>query len=158
MRFSLITIASLQFARRFGAAGLFLLASVAFGGKDSPIRDRSVNINGMRTSYALPRGATSFIIRLTDSAGDRDFTFVNKNAAAEGRLLIAVSNEDLAADSPRWSTVEGAIRFRQKRVFTVSLVGVDANYVRLTFQVEMPDGNGNHNFPSTTQGAKVAGR
>lgn len=146
MRFSSITIALLQSARRFGAAGLFLLASVAFAGNDSPILGRSVSVDRLKTSYALPRGATSFIIRLTDLAQERSFTFVNENAAAEGRLSIAVSNHSLAADSPKWSPVEGAIRFRHKRLFMVSLVGVEANYVRLTFRVEVPDGNGSNDF------------
>jgi len=146
MNFSSITIALLQCARRFGAAGLFLLASVAFAGNDSPTLGHSVSINRLKTSYALPRGASSFIIQLTDAAQERRFTFVNENAAAEGQLSIAVSNHSLAADSPKWSTVKGAIRFRHKRLFMVSLVGVEANYVRLTFRVEVPGGNGSNDF------------
>ena len=71
-----------------------------------------------------------------DPVEDRSFTFVNKNAVAEGQLLIAVSNPPLVADSPSWSAVEGAIRFRHKRFFALSLVGVEAKYVRLTFQIE----------------------
>ena len=90
----------------------------------------------MKTSYALPRGATSFIIRLPGPVEDRSFTFVNENAVAKGQLLIAVSNQPLVADSPLWSAVEGAIRFRHKRFFALSLVGVEAKYVRLTFQIE----------------------
>jgi hypothetical protein len=147
MRFSSIAIALLQSARRFGATGLFFLMSVAFAGNDSPTLGRSVRINRLKTSYALPRGATSFIIRLNEQAQERRFTLVNENAAAEGQLLIAVSSRSLAADSPKWSTVKGAIRFRHKRLFTVSLVGVEANYVRLTFRVEVPDGNGSNDFP-----------
>jgi len=49
-------------------------------------------------------------------------------------------------DSPLWSAVEGAIRFRHKRLFAVSLVGVEAKYVRLTFQVEVPDGDTKNDF------------
>jgi hypothetical protein len=146
MRFSSITIALSQCARRFGAAGLFLLASLAFDGNDSPMLGRSVSVDRSKTNSPLSRGATSFIIRLTDPARERRFTFVNENAAAEGQLSIAVSNHSLAADSPKWSTVEGAIRFRHKRLFLVSLVGVEANYVRLTFRVEVPDGNGSNDF------------
>jgi hypothetical protein len=146
MRSFSIAIASLQRARRFGAAGLFLLGSVALSGSDSPILGRSLSINGMKTSYALPRGATSFIIRLPGPVQDRSFTFVNENAVAEGQLLIAVSNQPLVADSPLWSAVAGAIRFRHKRFFTLSLVGVEAKYVRLTFQIEAPDGNTRDDF------------
>ena len=61
-------------------------------------------------------------------------------------MLIAVSNQPLVADSPLWSAVEGAIRFRHKRLFAVSLVGVEAKYVRLTFQVEVPDGDTKNDF------------
>ena len=131
--------------------------SVALAGSDSPILGRSLSINGIKTSYALPRGATSFIIRLPGPAKDRSFTFVNENAVAEGQLLIAVSNQPLVADSPLWSAVEGAIRFRHKRFFALSLVGVEAKYVRLTFQIEAPDGNTKDDFPSITFGAKIRG-
>lgn len=142
MRSARIIFAVLRYGRRFGAAGFLLVAAVVFAGNDSQVHGRSVRINGLKTGYALPRGATSFVIRLTHPTGDRSFTFVNENAAAVGHLSIAVSNQSLAADSPKWSRVEGSIRFRHKRLFTVSLVGVDADYVRLTFQVEVPDGNG----------------
>jgi hypothetical protein len=100
-----------------------------------------VRINGMKTSCALPRGATSFIIRLTGRAQNRSFNFVNENAAAEEELLIAVSDQSLVADTPRWSTVKGTIRFRHKRLFTVSLVGIEANFLRLSFRVEAPKEN-----------------
>jgi hypothetical protein len=146
MRSFSIAIASLQRARRLGAAGLFLLGSVALSGSDSPIFGRSSSINGMKTSYALSRGATSFIIRLPGPVQDRSFTFVNENAVAEGQLLIAVSNQPLVADSPLWRAVEGAIRFRHKRFFTLSLVGVEAKYVRLTFQIGVPKGNTRDDF------------
>lgn len=141
MCFSSIATASRQRARRFGAAGFFLLGSIALAGSDSSTLGRSLNINGMQTSYALPRGATSFVIRLAGTAQDHSFTFVNENAAAEGQLLIAVSDQPLEADSPKWSAVEGTIRFRHKRLFAVSLVGIEAKYLRLTFQVEAADGN-----------------
>src|SRR5262245_4621015 len=146
MRSFSIAVASLRWARRFGAAGLFLLGSVALGGSDGSIHGRSLTFNGMRTSYALPGGATSFIIRLPGPVQDRSFTFVNENAVAEGQLLIAASNQPLGADSALWSAVEGAIRFRHKRFFTLSLIGVEAKYVRLTFKIEAPDGNRRHDF------------
>ena len=111
---------------------------IAFAQNNSPSAHRVVPVNGTKTSYALPRGATSFVIRLKDRPEARSFVFVNENAAAEGELSIAVSKQSLAADSPQWSAVEGTVRFRKKRLFTVSLVGVEANYVRLNFRVEVP--------------------
>jgi len=146
MPFSLITLGSLQCARRLGAAGMFFLGSVLLAGNNSPLLGRSLSINGIQTAYALPRGATSFVIRLPGPAKDRSLYFVNQNAAAQGQLLIAVSNQPLLADSPFWSAVEGAIRFRHKRLFAVSLVGVEAKYVRLTFQVEVPDRGTKNDF------------
>jgi len=125
---------------------MFFLGSVLLAGNNSPLLGRSLSINGIQTAYALPRGATSFVIRLPGPAKDRSLYFVNQNAAAQGQLLIAVSNQPLLADSPFWSAVEGAIRFRHKRLFAVSLVGVEAKYVRLTFQVEVPDRDTKNDF------------
>lgn len=141
MRFPSIPAALPSWVQRFTFAGLFLIGSVAFAGNESPMVSRSVRINGVKTSYALPRGATSFVIRLTRPAQNRSFIFVNENAAAEGELLIAVSDQSLMADSPKWNRVKGTIRFRRKRLFTVSLVGIEANYLRLSFRVEGPKGN-----------------
>jgi len=148
MPFIPIAIALLQQSRRLGVAGLFFLGSVTLAGSNSAIPGRSLTINGIRTSYALSRGVTSFVIRLPGLAKDRSLTFINENSAAEGQLLIAVSNQPLVADSPLWSAVGGAIRFRHKRLFMLSLVGVEAKYVRLTFQVEAPNGNTTADFPA----------
>jgi hypothetical protein len=151
---SWMTGAFLRCVRRFGAPGLLLVASVAIAGSHPSVRDRSVSISPLKSSYALSRGATSFIIPLTDWARDRTLTFVNESPAADGQLWLAVSNQSLPAASRKWSKVEGAIRFRHARLFTVSLVGVEANYVRLTFQVEEMDGDASNDFPSIPQGAK----
>ncbi len=134
--------------RLFSATLAFLLlAGITLARNDSPGFRRVLLINGTETSYALPRGATSFVIRLKDKPEERSFVFVNENAAAEGELSIAVAQLPLAADSPQWRTVEGTIRFRKKRLFTISLVGVEANYVRLNFEVKVPG----------TTGGKTAG-
>lgn len=115
-----------------------LLAGSTQARADSPPAGRIVAVQGTEKGYVLSRGATSFVIRLKDRAPTGELVFVNENAAAEGKLFIAVSNRPLAADSPHWNAVEGGIRFRKKRLFTVSLVGVEANYLRLTFQVDAP--------------------
>src|SRR4029077_16177797 len=62
--------------------------------------------------------------------------FVNENAAARGDLKIAVSNYRLPAKSAKWTEVEGVIPFARKRLFNLSLLGVEAKYVRLSFHVE----------------------
>ncbi len=86
--------------------------------------------------YALPRGITSFIIHLAAPGQRRCFTLVNENMAAEGKLSIATSNVRLAANNPSWRVVDGAVPFRHKRLFALSLIGVEAKFVKLTFQVD----------------------
>jgi len=61
---------------------------------------------------------------------------VNENAAAAGELRISVSNYQLPAASPKWVEVDGSVTFSRKRLFNLSMVGVEARYVRLSFNVE----------------------
>jgi hypothetical protein len=84
----------------------------------------------------LPEGETNFVIELPQTALPERFTFLNENARARGELRIAVSNHRLAAKSPEWTEVEGIIPFAHKRLFGVSLLGIEAKFVRLSFHVE----------------------
>ena len=86
-------------------------------------------------NHHLRHGRWSFVVPVAVKDGQRSVTFVNKNIAAEGTLSIAVSNRLLSSDSPFWNDVEGTVSFRHKRLFAFSLVGIEANYVRLTFAV-----------------------
>ncbi len=87
-------------------------------------------------SVPLQEGETTFIITLpTTSLVDR-FSFVNENATARGNLKIAVSNHQLAPGSAKWVEVDGQIPFTNKRLFNVSMMGVEARYVKLSFNVE----------------------
>lgn len=87
-------------------------------------------------SCPLREGQTTFIITLpTDSLVDQ-FTFLNENAAARGELKIAVSNDQLPASSNEWVEVDGRIPFTNKRLFNVSMVGVAARYLKVSFHVE----------------------
>jgi hypothetical protein len=160
------TNAFFAFLREFCATGSLFLTSFVFAGQNAPLpgqaaalgqnlkaanssriecfasgsaRTTSMTMADAKIKYTLPRGVTTFIIRLAAPAEKRCFTVVNGNAAAAGKLSIAVSNERLAAGSPKWSEVAGAINFRHKRLFALSLVGIAANYVKLTFQVDDPD-------------------
>ncbi len=86
-------------------------------------------------SCALQEGQTTFIVRQpTDCLLDR-FILVNENATAAGELKISVSNEQLPAASGKWVEVDGHISFANKRLFNLSLVGVEARYVKLAFHV-----------------------
>jgi hypothetical protein len=84
----------------------------------------------------LRQGDTIFVIPVARNTALGRFTFINENTAAQGEFRIAVSNEKLSADSDRWTPVEGAVSFKHKRLFNLSMLGVDAKYVRLTFHVE----------------------
>ena len=87
-------------------------------------------------SSPLREGDTTFIIFLARSSTLDRFTFINENKPARGEFRIAVANEKLAADSDKWRSVDGAVSFKRKRLFNVSMLGVEAKYVRLTFHVE----------------------
>jgi hypothetical protein len=89
-------------------------------------------------SCALHEGETTFIIALPKKSLPDRFTFLNENAAACGELRIAVSNAPLAADSPQWTEVDGIVPFAHKRLFKLSMLGVETKFVRLSFRVENP--------------------
>ena len=87
-------------------------------------------------SCPLQEGETTFIISLANTSMLDRFKFVNENATAKGQLKIAVSNYQLPASSPKWVEVDGSIAFTKKRLFNLSMVGVEARYVKLSFNVE----------------------
>jgi hypothetical protein len=87
-------------------------------------------------SCALREGETTFIIKLPKNSSADRFTFLNENAAACGELRIAVSDSPLPADSPKWTEVDGIVPFAHKRLFKLSILGVETKFVRLSFKVE----------------------
>ncbi|HEV3409522.1 MAG TPA: hypothetical protein VG095_04465 [Chthoniobacterales bacterium] len=87
-------------------------------------------------SCPLQEGVTTFVIKLPSTSLLDRFTFVNENAAAAGELKISVSNYQLPATSTKWLDVDGNITFSRKRLFNLSLLGVEARYVKLAFKVE----------------------
>jgi len=87
-------------------------------------------------SCNLQEGRTIFIIPFPKGALFDRFTFINENAAACGEFDIAVSDSHLLADSPDWVEVEGIVPFAHKRLFKLSMVGISAKYVKLSFRVE----------------------
>ena len=83
----------------------------------------------------LREGETTFIIELPKNAPPDRFIFLNENAAACGELRIAVSDSALPPDSPKWTQVDGIVPFAHKRLFKLSMLGVDTKFVRLSFKV-----------------------
>jgi hypothetical protein len=90
-------------------------------------------------SCPLQEGRTTFVIKLPETPLVDRFTFVNENAAAAGELKISVSSCQLPATSPKWMEVGGNISFKHKRLFNVSTVGVEARYLKLSFDVAKSD-------------------
>ncbi len=86
----------------------------------------------------LQEGETDFVVELPKTRLIDRLTFLNENARARGELKIAVSHERLKADSTDWVEVEGIVPFSHKRLFGVSLIGIEARFVRLSFRVEKP--------------------
>lgn len=122
------------FRGRSGALALLFFAGSIGAAIAQSSRGEST-IHPLRT--ALHSGLCSFIIAIPKEK-ERTITVLNQNAAAEGRFSIAISNRQLPVDSPHWSVVGGAINFRHQRQFAVSLDGIEAKYVRLTFDVRSP--------------------
>ncbi|MDQ6860655.1 MAG: hypothetical protein M3032_05815, partial [Verrucomicrobiota bacterium] len=87
-------------------------------------------------SCPLQEGRTTFVIKLAVASLLDRFTFVNENAAAAGDLKISVSNYQLPAASEKWVAVDGRVAFSHKRLFKLSMLGVEARYVKLEFNVE----------------------
>ncbi|HST29777.1 MAG TPA: hypothetical protein VLK27_02935 [Chthoniobacterales bacterium] len=90
-------------------------------------------------SCALHEGETTFIIELPKNATSDRFTFLNQNADACGELRIAVSDSALPVDSPKWTEVDGIVPFAHKRLFKLSILGVETKFVRLSFRVANPE-------------------
>lgn len=87
-------------------------------------------------SCPLQEGETTFIISFPKASLLDRFTFINENAAVRGEMKIAVSNDQLPADSPKWTDVSGKTEFISKRLLNLSLLGVEARYVKLSFHVK----------------------
>jgi hypothetical protein len=86
-------------------------------------------------SYPLEEGETTFILTFPRASLLDRFTFENENAAAEGEMTISVSNSRLPAHSSKWAEVNGSTPFSGKRLVNLSLLGVEARYVKLSFRV-----------------------
>src|SRR4051812_48051952 len=98
-------------------------------------RSAALLIDQETLTCPLQEGETTFVIKLPESAPLDRFTFVNENAAAAGELKISVSDCELPARSEKWVEVDGHIAFNHKRLFNVSMVGVEARYMKLAFSV-----------------------
>ncbi|HEY2139205.1 MAG TPA: hypothetical protein VGH00_03935 [Chthoniobacterales bacterium] len=98
-------------------------------------RAKALLLDDDTLSYPLPEGDTTFLLSFPRiSALDR-FTFVNENGSANGELKIWVSNYRLPASSSKWNEVSAAASFTGRRLFDLSLLGIEARFVKLSFHV-----------------------
>lgn len=88
--------------------------------------------------YALPEGETTLIIQVPNASLLDRFTFINEETV-RGALKIAVANSLLSPTDPNWNAVSGDIAFAHKRLFNLSMLGVEAKYVKLSFRVTKED-------------------
>jgi hypothetical protein len=102
----------------------------------APRKPTAAFVDNDTISCVLKEGETTFIIELPNNAPRDRFTFLNENAAACGELRIAVSDSLLRADSPKWTEVDGIVPFSHKRLFKLSMLGVETKFVRLSFKVD----------------------
>ncbi len=86
--------------------------------------------------YSLQEGETVVIVRVPKAVLLERFALINENAAARGQLKIAVADSCLAVNDPKWITVSGDVAFVHKRLFNLSMLGVEAKFVKLSFRVE----------------------
>jgi hypothetical protein len=99
--------------------------------------DKNVSENGaLSFNCRLAEGDNTFILALPSQSALDHLVFVNENATASGRLRISVSDQELPAVSANWVPVDGSVAFTHKRCFNVSMLGVNAKFVRLTFSVQ----------------------
>jgi len=103
------------------------------------IQSTAAFLDSNTVSCTLKEGETTFIIELPKNEGPDRLTFLNENAAACGELRIAVSNSPLPADSPKWTEVDGIVPFAHKRLFKLSMLGVETKFVRLSFRVDVQE-------------------
>jgi hypothetical protein len=85
---------------------------------------------------SLHEGETTFIFPVPTASMLDGFKFVNENPAVRGELQIAFADSCLPANDPKWNAVSGKIAFANKRLFNLSMLGVNAKYLKLSFRVE----------------------
>lgn len=115
------------------------LVLLAFSEPKTSGRDAaSLTLEDKPLHYSLPEGETILIIQVPKTSLLDHFTFINQETV-RGALKIAVAAAPLPATDPKWNAVSGDIAFAHKRYFNLSMVGVGARYVKLSFHVTKED-------------------
>ncbi|HVF70530.1 MAG TPA: hypothetical protein VM940_02880 [Chthoniobacterales bacterium] len=104
------------------------------GAADKSETAKTLLLDDDTLSYPLAEGETTLVISFPRVSVLDRFAFVNENGGAQGEVKLAVSNYRLPTQSQRWNQVSSTA-FGGKRLIDLSLLGIEARYVRLTFQV-----------------------
>lgn len=86
-------------------------------------------------SCPLSLGDNVFVVTLPHISVLQRFAFINRSVAAQGEFEVAVSNYRLGSTDPAWTSVQRPTSFDKERLINLTMLGVEARYVRLTFHV-----------------------
>jgi hypothetical protein len=112
--------------------GRVVTVPIASDANDNPA---ALVLDDNTLSCPLPVGENTFIVSLPRISVLERFAFINQSAAGQGEFELAVSNYRLGSNDPKWKIVQASTRFGGQRLLSVSLPGVEAKYVRLSFHV-----------------------
>ena len=81
--------------------------------------------------YPLPVGEASVVVQLSEIEILNSLSFTNEDAA--GRVSVSTAITRSAAEEGRWQASSFAVYDEEKRTITVDLSGVDAKFVRVSW-------------------------
>jgi hypothetical protein len=105
-------------------------------GRPDPAADLLLDDNTL--SCHLSQGNNTFLVALQNiSALDR-FTFINENPETAGTAQIFVSNYRIEPNDSHWIEANRKLNFSDQRFISMRLAGVEAKYVKISFNVKKP--------------------
>ncbi|MEY2539072.1 MAG: hypothetical protein QOG67_2812 [Verrucomicrobiota bacterium] len=114
-----------------GATGLINISS-----REQTASAESLLLDDQTLNCRLSRGDNTFVLTLPRISLLNRFSFINEQATASGSVEIFVSNYRLSPNDSRWQTTNQNVSFSGRRFVNVSLVGIEAKYIRILFHVE----------------------
>lgn len=96
---------------------------------------RDLALDDETLDYDLPKGQSTFVIKLRQASALERFVFVNEGGAAEGTCDVSVASTALAVNDAGWNTIRRDENFSGKRVVEIAPLGAEAKFVRLNFNV-----------------------
>lgn len=112
--------------------GRVVTVPIASDANDNPA---ALVLDDNTLSCPLAVGENTFIVALPHISVLERFAFINQNGVGQGEFELAVSNYRVGSNDPKWATVQASTRFGGQRLLSISIPGVEAKYVRLSFHV-----------------------